>query len=84
MGVSLSNANLGAAVQEVAWQSPGQAVGLAIAALYGAQSSFPFVAADIDRLAGPSSVFAVFGISAMAIGIAYGLAGLQARRQRPI
>jgi MFS family permease len=78
-GVSLSNSNLNASVLEVARESPGRAIGLTTSALYGAQALFPFVAAEISHLTGPSSVFVAFGVSAVAIGLAYGVAGFSRR-----
>ena len=48
-------------------------------ALYGAQALFPFVAAEISHLTGPTSVFVAFGVSAIAIAVSYGLSSLVRR-----
>ncbi len=80
VGAALYSPNLNAAVVHFAGAGRGRALGIASAAMYGAQAVFPFIAQFIAGRAGPAAVFNMFGVAAVALGIAFALAALRGRK----
>ncbi len=71
IGASLYSPNLSAAVVLIAGRAKGRALGLASAAMYGAQAVFPFIAQLIMHYAGPAAVFRLFAAVGFALAIGF-------------
>jgi MFS family permease len=71
IGASLFSPNLSAAVAQIAGKAKGRALGLASAAMYGAQAIFPFIAELIMHFAGPAEVFRLFAVAGFALALGF-------------
>jgi MFS family permease len=71
IGASLFSPNLSAAVAQISGKAKGRALGVASAAMYGAQAVFPFVAQLIMHFAGPAAVFRLFAAAGFALAIGF-------------
>jgi MFS family permease len=80
VGANTYSPNLNAAVVAICGSARGRALGMASAAMYGAQSVFPFVAQLINRLAGPAAVFRLFGLVALLIAIGFAVTARKGRK----
>jgi hypothetical protein len=56
-----------------------RAVGLAQAAMFSTQAVFPFISEPVRRAAGPGMVFIGFGMTALCLGLGYGIVRLRHR-----
>lgn len=84
VGSATFSPNVSAAVIAACTGRQGQALGVISAALYGSQAFFPFIANAINGRAGPAAVFAAFGATALAIGLAFTIGALAGRRTRAL